>query len=166
MSLSRHSVIHHTHDAHDTDPGLRAAARERGADRAFLLLRTVFTIAPIAFGLDKFAEVLTDNWEGYLAGWVDDLVPGTAHEAMLAVGVVEIVAGLVVALAPRFGGLLVAAWLGGIIVNLLTLGDFYDVALRDFGLLVAAVALSLLAAGRSAGANSGANAGANAGASS
>jgi hypothetical protein len=157
MSLSRHSA---THDTHDTNPRLRAADRERGADRAFFLLRTVFTIAPIAFGLDKFAEVLTDNWEGYLAGWVDDLVPGTAHEAMLVVGVIEIVAGLVVAMAPRFGGLLVAAWLGGIIVNLLTLGDFYDVALRDFGLLVAAVALSLLAAGRSAGANSGVDSGA------
>jgi hypothetical protein len=154
MFLPRQSAAHDTHDTDDTDAGPGAAAREKGADRAFLLLRTVFTIAPIAFGLDKFAEVLTDDWEGYLAGWVNDLVPGTAHETMLAVGVVEIVAGLVVALAPRFGGLLVAAWLGGIIINLLTLGDFYDVALRDFGLLVAAVVLSLLAAGRSAGAAS------------
>jgi uncharacterized membrane protein YidH (DUF202 family) len=58
---------------------------ELGAERAFLLLRTVFTIAPIAFGLDKFAEVLTDNWEGYLATWVNDIVPGSAHQAMLAV---------------------------------------------------------------------------------
>ena len=120
-----------------------------GADRAFLLLRTVFTIAPIAFGLDKFAEVLTDNWEGYLAPWVNDIVPGSAHDAMLLVGVIEIVAGLVVAIAPRYGGLLVAAWLGGIILNLVTMGEFYDIALRDFGLLVAAVALTLLAAGRS-----------------
>ena len=116
-----------------------------GADRAFLLLRTVFTIAPIAFGLDKFAEVLTDNWEGYLAPWVNDIVPGSAHDAMLIVGVIEIVAGLIVAVAPRFGGLLVAAWLGGIIVNLVSLDEFYDIALRDFGLLVAALALSLLA---------------------
>lgn len=118
--------------------------------RAFLLLRTVFTIAPIAFGLDKFAELLTDNWEGYLAPWVDDIVPGTAHEAMLLVGVVEIVAGVLVAIAPKYGGLLVAAWLGGIIVNLVTMGEYYDVALRDFGLLVAALALSLLAFGRTA----------------
>jgi hypothetical protein len=115
-----------------------------GADRAFVLLRTVFTIAPIAFGLDKFAGLLTD-WEQYLAPWIDDLVPGTAHQAMLAVGVVEVVAGLVVALAPRYGGLLVAAWLGGIIVNLVTMGDYYDVALRDFGLLLPALSLSLLA---------------------
>lgn len=121
---------------------------EVGADRAFLLLRTVFTIAPIAFGLDKFLEVLTDNWEGYLAPWVNDIVPGSASDAMLLVGVIEIVAGLVVALAPKFGGLLVAAWLGGIIINLLSLGEFYDIALRDFGLLVAALALSVLAFSR------------------
>ena len=116
----------------------------RGADRAFLLLRTVFTIAPIAFGLDKFAELLTD-WEQYLAPWVNDLVPGTAHEAMLAVGVIEVVAGIAVAVAPRFGALLVAGWLAGIIVNLVTMGEYYDVALRDFGLLVGALALAVLA---------------------
>ena len=126
------------------------ARTDAGADRAFLLLRTVFTIAPIAFGLDKFAELLTDNWEGYLAPWVNDIVPGTAHEAMLLVGVIEIVAGVVVAVSPKYGGLLVAAWLGGIILNLVTMGEYYDVALRDFGLLVGALALSLLAAGRDA----------------
>jgi hypothetical protein len=121
--------------------------------QAFLLLRTVFTLAPVLFGLDKFVNVLTD-WERYLAPWINDLVPGSAHTAMLAVGVVEVVAGLAVALQPRFGGYLVAAWLLGIIVDLLTLGDYYDVALRDFGLLVAALALARLAASpaaRSAG---------------
>jgi hypothetical protein len=118
-----------------------------GADRAFLLLRTVFTVAPIAFGLDKFFDVMT-NWEIYLAPWINDIVPGSSNDAMVIVGVIEIVAGLTVAVLPRFGGFLVAAWLGGIIVNLLTLGDFYDVALRDFGLLVAALCLSLLAASR------------------
>jgi hypothetical protein len=123
---------------------------DTGADRAFLLLRTVYTVAPIAFGLDKFVEVLTDNWEGYLANWVNDIVPGTAHDAMLVVGVVEILAGVVVALVPKYGGLLVAAWLGGIIVNLVSMGEYYDIALRDFGLLAGALALSLLAAGRAA----------------
>ena len=117
-----------------TDPGRQA----------FLLLRTAFTVAPIAFGLDKFANLLTD-WPAYLAPWIDDLVPGTSQQAMYAVGVVEVLAGVVVAVAPRFGGWLVAAWLGGIIVNLLTIPGFYDVALRDFGLLVAAVALARLA---------------------
>jgi hypothetical protein len=114
--------------------------------QAFLLLRTVFTVAPIVFGLDKFANVLTD-WPDYLAPWINDLVPGTGQQAMYAVGVVEIVAGLVVALMPRYGGLLVAAWLAGIIVNLLSIPGYYDVALRDFGLLVSALALSRLAFG-------------------
>lgn len=132
----------------DTQAAATAHQADRSADLAFGLLRTTFTGAPIVFGLDKFLGWLTD-WEAYLAPWIDDLVPGTAHQAMLAVGVVEIVAGLVVALAPRYGGLLVAGWLGGIIVNLLTMGEFYDVALRDFGLLVAALCLSLLASGRS-----------------
>jgi limonene-1,2-epoxide hydrolase len=124
-----------------------ALATLAGPDTAIFLLRTVFTIAPIAFGLDKFTHLLTD-WSQYLAPWIDDLVPGNADQAMYAVGVVEVVAGLVVAWRPRFGGLLVAAWLGGIILDLVTLGDYYDVALRDFGLLVGALALSALAAGR------------------
>jgi len=119
-------------------------AMSTGADRAFLLLRTVFTIAPIAFGLDKFAGILTD-WEMYLAPWINDIVPGSAHQAMLAVGVIEVVAGIAVAVMPRYGALLVAAWLGGIILNLVTMGEFYDVALRDFGLLVGALALAALA---------------------
>lgn len=115
-----------------------------GARQAFLLLRTAFTVAPILFGLDKFTNLMTD-WTAYLAPWIDDLVPGTAQQAMYAVGVTEVVAGLLVAVAPRIGGVVVAAWLAGIIVNLLTLGDYYDVALRDVGLLAAAVALSRLA---------------------
>jgi hypothetical protein len=115
------------------------------ARQAFLLLRTVFTVAPVLFGLDKFFGLLTD-WEQYLAPQLDGLIPGTAHQAMLAVGVVEIVAGLLVAVLPRIGGYVVAAWLAGIIVNLLLLGGFYDVALRDFGLLVGALALARLAA--------------------
>ena len=117
-------------------------------DRAFLLLRSGFTLAPILFGLDKFAEILTDDWEAYLAPWVNDLVPGSASDAMMIVGVIEIVAGIVVALTPRWGGLLVAAWLAGIIINLVSMGEYYDIALRDFGLLLAALALSLLAMDR------------------
>ena len=112
--------------------------------QAFFLLRTVFTVAPILFGLDKFTNLLV-QWDTYLAPWINDLVPGAGQQAMYAVGVVEVLAGLAVAIAPRFGAWLVAAWLGGIILNLLTLSGFYDVALRDFGLLVAAVALARLA---------------------
>ncbi len=122
-------------------PTRRGAGSSR---QAFLLLRTVFTVAPIVFGLDKFANLLTD-WPHYLAPWINDLVPGTAQQAMYAVGVVEVLAGVTVALLPRYGGLIVAAWLAGIIVNLLSIPDYYDVALRDFGLLVSALALSSLA---------------------
>jgi len=119
--------------------------RSRSAEQAFRLLRTVFTVAPIVFGLDKFAGVLTD-WDRYLAPQIDRLVPGSAHQAMLLVGVVEIAAGVLVAVLPRIGGYVVAAWLAGIIVNLLLIGDYYDIALRDFGLLVSALALARLAA--------------------
>lgn len=122
-----------------TDRAARAGVRQ-----AYQLLRTVFTVAPVLFGLDKFFDLLTD-WERYLAPQLDDLIPGSAGQLMLAVGVVEIAAGLLVAVRPRLGGYVVAAWLAGIIVNLLLIGDFYDVALRDFGLLVAALALARLA---------------------
>jgi len=117
-----------------TDPGYQA----------FLILRIGFTVAPILFGLDKFTNLLVD-WPSYLAPWIDDIVPGSAQAAMYAVGAIEIVAGIAVALAPRFGGWLVAGWLAGIIVNLLTIPGYYDVALRDFGLLLGAVALARLA---------------------
>jgi hypothetical protein len=122
----------------------RLAVREDPAYQAYLILRTGFVVAPILFGLDKFANLLTD-WTAYLAPAVDRLIPGTATTAMVAVGVIEIVAGLVVAVRPKVGGYLVAAWLAGIIVNLLLLGDRYDVALRDFGLLLGALALARLA---------------------
>jgi hypothetical protein len=114
------------------------------AYQAFMLLRAGFTVAPILFGLDKFLNWLVD-WPIYLAPEINDLIPGNAHQAMLIVGVVEIVAGVVVALRPKFGGYLVAAWLAGIIVNLLLQADFYDIALRDFGLLLGALALARLA---------------------
>ena len=133
---------------HVSRPGeTRAAPRSPIADpiyQGFSLLRVGFTVAPILFGLDKFANLLTD-WPRYLAPIVDDVVPGTAQQAMYAVGVVEILAGVAVALLPRYGGLLVAAWLAGIIANLLIIRGYDDVALRDFGLFVAALALARLA---------------------
>lgn len=119
-----------------------------GAQRqAFLLLRTVFTVAPIVFGLDKFTNLLTD-WTMYLAPVAMSVVPLPAQTLMYIVGVVEVVAGLAVALRPRFGSALVAVWLLGIIINLLVLGSFFDVALRDFGLLVGALALNRLSPAR------------------
>ena len=121
------------------------ALRSDPVAQAFMLLRIAFTVAPILFGLDKFAGVLTDDWTRYLAPAFNDIIPGNAADAMHIVGIVEIAAGLVVAVSPRFGGLLVAAWLGGIIVNLLIVGGYGDIALRDFGLLLGALTLARLA---------------------
>jgi hypothetical protein len=115
-----------------------------GTLHAYWLLRTVFTVAPIVAGLDKFLGVLTD-WEQYLAPWAESILPGDAGQVMIVVGVIEIVAGVLVAIRPDIGGYVVAAWLLGIIVNLVSLGDYYDVALRDFGLLIAALALARMA---------------------
>lgn len=129
-----------------TTSAARATGQTPGMEprrQAFLLLRTVFTVAPIVFGLDKFTNILAD-WTVYLAPVATDVVPLPAQTIMYIVGVVEIIAGIAVAVRPRFGSLLVAVWLLGIIVNLLILGGFYDVALRDFGLLVGALALNRL----------------------
>src|SRR3954469_3934609 len=123
----------------------REAVRSDPAAQAYLIMRIAFTVAPILFGLDKFANVLTDDWTRYLATQFNDIIPGTAAQAMHMVGIVEIIAGLVVLVAPRFGGVLVAAWLGGIIANLLLVGGYGDIALRDFGLLLGALTLSRLA---------------------
>lgn len=120
---------------------------------AFFLLRTLFTVAPILFGLDKFFNILphvpgdamSSHWGRYLADWINAVLPGNADQGMYVIGVIEIVAGVLVAVAPRIGAWVVAAWLAGIIVDLLTLSGYYDVALRDFGLLVAAVTLARLA---------------------
>src|SRR5947209_17820954 len=114
------------------------------AYQAFWLLRIGFTVAPIFFGADKFSNVLV-NWEKYLAPWIRDASPLSATHTMYVVGVIEIVAGLAVAAKPRYGAYLVAAWLGGIIVNLLSYSGYYDIALRDFGLLLAALTLARLA---------------------
>lgn len=120
-------------------------AESAAAHQAFLILRIGFTVAPALFGLDKFVGVLAD-WEQYLAPWIDRLVPGDAGQAMMIVGVVEIAAGILVAVRPAIGGYVVAAWLAGIIVNLVSMGTYYDIALRDFGLLLGALALARLAA--------------------
>jgi len=118
--------------------------RNDPAYQGYVLLRLGFAVAPIVFGIDKFFNVLVD-WETYLAPWINRIVPGTASELMYLVGVVEIAAGVAVALKPRYGAYLVAAWLGGIIVNLLSYSGYYDIALRDFGLMLAALTLARLA---------------------
>jgi hypothetical protein len=125
-------------------PGAGALRRDPIA-QAFMLLRVAFTLAPILFGLDKFTEVLTDDWARYLAPAFDDILPGSAQDAMHLVGGIEIAAGLVVLVAPRFGGLLVAGWLAGVIISLLLVGGYGDIALRDLGLLLGALTLARLA---------------------
>ena len=128
----------------------RSAATTAAADwrdpryQAFALMRLTFTVAPIAFGLDKFFNVMV-HWPNYLAPWINNIMPGTGQQFMYFVGAVEIVAGVAVALKPRYGAYVVAAWLAGIVINLLTYSGFYDIALRDFGLMLGALALARLA---------------------
>jgi hypothetical protein len=114
------------------------------ARQAFRILHAGFVVAPVLAGLDKFLNVLVD-WERYLAPVATDVLPVGARTLMVVVGVVEIAAGVLVALRPRIGGYVVAAWLWAIIVNLLVAGGFYDIALRDFGLSLGALALARLA---------------------
>jgi hypothetical protein len=125
-------------------PSQRPRLRSDPTYQAFWILRIGFTIAPILFGADKFAHLLT-NWDLYLAPRVENIIPGTAHQAMYAVGIIEIIAGLAVLSTPRFGAYLVAAWLAGIIINLLLIPGYYDIARRDFALLLAALTLARLA---------------------
>jgi uncharacterized membrane protein YphA (DoxX/SURF4 family) len=132
----------HTRSTDDANAGVN---RWRDARyQAYVLMRLAFTVAPIAFGLDKFANVMVD-WPNYLAPWINDIAPGSGQDFMYLVGVIEILAGVAVALKPRYGAYVVAAWLAGIVINLLTYSGYYDIALRDFGLMLAALALARLA---------------------
>jgi uncharacterized membrane protein YphA (DoxX/SURF4 family) len=149
MAVTRPQERSSTHHriAASTNGGDAVVARADWGDpryQAFSLLRLAFTVAPIAFGLDKFFNVMVD-WPIYLAPWIDDIAPGTAQQFMYAVGAIEIVAGIGVALKPRYGAYVVAAWLGGIAFSLLTYSGYYDIALRDFGLLLGALTLARLA---------------------
>jgi uncharacterized membrane protein YphA (DoxX/SURF4 family) len=121
------------------------AAVATAAHQAFWLLRIGFSVAPILFGVDKFFN-WTVHWPDYLAGWINNIIPGSGQDWMYVVGAIEIAAGLIVAVAPRVGAFVVAAWLAGIILNLLTKNppQYYDIALRDFGLMLAALTLGRL----------------------
>jgi uncharacterized membrane protein YphA (DoxX/SURF4 family) len=141
------ATIHADSPSRPAAPRTEARSLLRGdaGYQAYVMLRVAFAVAPIVFGLDKFANVMVD-WPQYLAPWVNDLMPGSAQDFMYVVGAVEVLAGVVVALKPRYGAPLVAAWLAGIIFNLLTFSGWYDVALRDFGLMLGALTLARLAA--------------------
>ena len=122
-----------------------AADVSSAAHQAFWLLRVAFTVAPSLFGLDKFFN-WSVHWPDYLAGWINNIIPGSGQDWMYVVGGIEIVAGLLVAVAPRIGAFVVAAWLAGIVINLLTKNppQYYDIALRDFGLMLGALTLGRL----------------------
>jgi hypothetical protein len=126
------------------DPPARSQHHGDLTYQAYTVLRTAFVVAPALFGLDKFSNLMV-QWDQYLAPVLAGLLPVTPHVAMYVVGVVEVLAGVIVAVHPRLGAAVVAMWLGGIIVNLLLIPGYYDVALRDVGLLLAAVALQRLA---------------------
>jgi hypothetical protein len=112
---------------------------------AYVVLRVTYVLLPLVMGIDKYFNALAP-WPRYLADWIDNIVPGTAQQFMYAVGAVEIVAALVVAIRPRYGAYLVAAWLAGIVINLVTYGEWYDIAVRDGALMLGAIALGRLAA--------------------
>lgn len=119
--------------------------RDNGAAyMAYRALHVAFVVAPIVAGADKFFHLLVE-WPGYLAPWIPDLFGMSGSGFMMIIGAIEIVAGLLVLFRPRLGGYVVSAWLIGIIVNLLTIPDFYDIALRDLGLALGAFALAKLA---------------------
>ena len=136
---------HRSAPAYQASPaGTTPTDRSDPRYQAFAMMRFAFTVAPIAFGLDKFFNEMV-HWPNYLAPWINDIVPGTGQEFMYVVGAIEILAGIIVALKPRYGGYVVAAWLAAIVVSLLTYSGFYDIALRDFGLMLAALTLARLA---------------------
>ena len=111
--------------------------------QAYQILHFGFVAAPVIAGIDKFLHLLV-NWDIYLAPAIAKLSPVGGHDLMLAIGVVEIIAGLLVAFKPRIGAYVVAFWLWGIIVNLLLIPNYFDIALRDFGLSLGALALARL----------------------
>jgi hypothetical protein len=130
-------------EAPAADPRLAARARNR-AYRAYLILYAGFIVLPLLAGADKFFHLLV-NWDQYLAPSIARLVPVAPHTLMLVVGVIEMVAAILVAVKPRLGGYVVAAWLWAIIVNLLLVPGYLDIALRDLGLSLGGLALAMLA---------------------
>jgi len=121
----------------------KKAAVSRYSYQAFQILRLGFIVAPILAGVDKFFNLLV-NWTQYLPSFVNNMVGGHGHQLMMAVGVIEIVAGIGVAIKPRIFAYVVAAWLFLIILNLLMIPGYFDVALRDVGLMIGALALARL----------------------
>jgi hypothetical protein len=144
IEMASHSSAGGDRSATAAVPGPRNV--DAAATQAFWLLRIGFTAAPILFGIDKFFN-WSVYWPKYLAPWINEIIPGNGQDFMYAVGGIEIAAGLLVAFAPRLGAVVVAGWLAGIVLNLLTndAPQYYDIALRDFGLMLGALTLARLA---------------------
>jgi hypothetical protein len=112
--------------------------------QAYLTMRIGYTVLPLVMGIDKFFNAMV-SWPQYLADWIANILPGTPQQIMYGVGVVEIVAGLIMLVKPRIGAYIVGLWLAGIVINLLSYGEWWDIAVRDFGLMLGAFALARLA---------------------
>jgi len=123
---------------------VRGSEWSDGRYQAFMLMRLGYTVLPLAMGIDKFFNAMV-SWPKYLADWIDNIAPGTAQQFMYFVGAVEILAGLIVLLKPRYGAYIVAAWLAGIVINLFSYGEWWDIGVRDFGLMLGALTLGRLA---------------------
>ncbi len=140
MSVASFRAQPGTSEAHPT----LAQLKSDPAYQAFITLRIGFTVLPILMGVDKFFNNFVD-WERYLAHWIWNISPWSAVHTMHVVGIIEIAAGVLVALKPRYAAYVVAAWLAGIVINLLSYSGYYDIALRDFGLMLGALTLARLA---------------------
>jgi len=133
----------HAMHAHVQLPANSSDIMHNPGYQAYQILHVAFFVAPVLAGLDKFFHLLT-NWDQYLAPVVDRMLGGHGHQFMLAAGVIEIIAGIGVLLKPRIFAYIVALWVVGIIFNLLLIPGFYDIALRDLGLCLGALALGRL----------------------
>src|SRR5207248_2334467 len=137
-------ALTHNHGGLSAMANITVARTSSPTTQAYSILLFAYTVAPIVAGIDKFFHFLV-NWDQYLAPTVARMLPVSGHAFMLAVGGIEVVAGVLVAAMPRIGAWIVAAWLCSIIINLLLIPGYFDIALRDFGLALGAVALARLA---------------------
>ena len=136
-----HGMIH---DVKDEMHDIATITHVAPVRQAYLMLWTTFVVVPIVAGIDKFAGVLNSNWEGYLAPWANDLIPGSASDAMMYLGVVEIAIGVLVALLPRIGARVLVVWFAVLFVNLVSMEEFHDLALYGAGLFLVACAFARL----------------------
>lgn len=135
------------HDMRDEVRDITTITRVDAARQAYLAMWATFVALPLVFGLDKFAEVMTSNWAGYLATWANDALPGSAADAMLWIGAVEIIVAILVFAMPRVGGDVFALWMGVVAINLFSTGDHHELAIGALALAVCSLAMARLSTG-------------------